>query len=115
MQINGAQLAAVIYPKTFEFQEKTRAPVIIDVKPTVESGEQTSRQASSDLSLYRQAITVHEAEQADFVRLLATKEQSSTSNESVTQSTPTPRSVQHYLQVADLTSDQVQRSFDEIV
>lgn len=115
MQINGAQLATVISPKTFEFQEQTRAPVIIDVKPTVESDEKASRQVTSNLNLYQQAITTYEAQQPRFVRLLATTEQPSTNNESVAQSEPLPRSVQQYLQVADLTSEQSQRLVDEIV
>lgn len=117
MQINGAQLAAVIYPKTAEFQQQTRAPVIIDVEPTVESGEKASRQAASDLSLYQQAITTYEAQQTQFVRFSATTDRLLLSNSSKTetQSAPLPRSVQHYLQVADSTSEPEQRLFDEIV
>lgn len=115
MQINGAQLAAAFSPKTIEFQQQTRVPVIIDVKPTVEFDEKTSRQTSSDRSLNQQAITTVEAQQARFVRLLANTEQPSSNNDSADQSEPLPRSVQQYLQVADLTSEQSKSLVDEIV
>jgi paraquat-inducible protein B len=115
MQINGAQLAAVIYPKTSEFQRQARSPVIIDVKLTVDSVEKASHEVSSDLSLYRQAITTHETQQTRFVRLSATTEQPASNSRSSDQSAPLPRSVQQYLQVADSTSELPQRLFDEIV
>lgn len=115
MQINGAQFAAVIYPKTSEFQQKTRTPVVIDVKPIVESGEKALHQTSRELSLYPQAITTYDTQQPRFARLLSTTEQSSNNN-SVNQPTQQlPRSVQQYLQVADSTSEPSQRLFDEIV
>ncbi|RKZ89535.1 MAG: hypothetical protein DRQ39_00495 [Gammaproteobacteria bacterium] len=116
MQINGAQLATVISPKTSEFQEKGRSPITIDVKPNVESAEKASHQATNALNLYQQAITTYEDQQTRFVRLLATTDtEQQSNNRHGTQSDHLPQGVQQYLQIAGSVTEPQQSLFDEVV
>ena len=116
MQINSAHFATTFLPKPTDCQETSRAPVTIEATAIRE--EKLSTPVSVSNRQAQPAITFNDLQQSRFVRLFATVNEPSASNEYQSQSafSPLPRGVQHYLQVADLASKpDSDRLFDETV
>ncbi|PHS70627.1 MAG: hypothetical protein COB23_02820 [Methylophaga sp.] len=112
MQINGAHLTTAFIPKSFGFQDKVRAPVTIDViaKFDIEAPSQSTSTQS-----FQQVTAINDPQQSRFVRLLATTNNTTTNtDQSSSALIPLPRSVQQYLQIANLNSEN-QRLLDETV
>ncbi len=109
MQINGAPFAITFSPKSSELQNTSRLPVTIDSKSSFALTDGRPPQTNLEYPSKQRVIRGEDAQQAQFVRLLATD------NTSFSQSgsKPLPVGVQQYLKIAELLSESVQRLFDE--
>ena len=112
MQIGSSHLSALYAPKPLALEQSKRAPVTIDAeKFTID--EQPKREA-----IRREPqITneVDDSQQARFVRLFSSSSEK-LSNETTASAQPLPKSVQHYLQIDQLTiSDNGHALLDEHV
>jgi predicted flavoprotein YhiN len=113
MQINGGQFSSVYTPRNYVQDTVARPPVVIDVTPDSTSEQSfgpvvdTSRVVAPTNQLDSQV-------QSRFVRAFANRSTDASSDEPSAQQLP--RSVQQYLQVSQLpTNEESKRLVDEQV
>ena len=114
MQINGSSLSTVFIPKGHDARAPIRPPVIIDAEPSIAREARPLLAATTEASPFQTALTTAEDEQQqNFVRLFA----DTVSNEELefVDDEILPRSVQQYVQIANLTTEPQQRLFDALV
>jgi hypothetical protein len=114
MQINGSSLSTVFIPKGQGAREPIRPPVTIDAEPTRARAARTSLAATTEASPFQTALmTAEDEQQQNFVRLFA----DAVRNEELqfNDDEPLPRSVQQYVQIANLNTEPQQRLFDALV
>jgi hypothetical protein len=114
MQINGSSLSTVFIPKGQGAREPIRPPAIIDAEPARVHEGRPLFAAATAVSPFQTALTTAEDEQQqNFVRLFA--ERVSDEELEVSDDEILPRSVQQYVQIANLTTEPRQRLFDALV
>ncbi|MFW5451076.1 MAG: hypothetical protein ACKE9I_05715 [Methylophagaceae bacterium] len=111
MQVNGAPLAITFSPKSSELQNTSRLPVTIDSTSSFALTDGGASQTKLEYPSQQRVIRGEDAQQAQFVRLLATDNKSFSQQEPK----PLPVGVQQYLKIAELSSESAQRLFDETV
>ena len=110
MQINGAHLAPAFVSKNTHVQDKTRSPIVIDGESGFRLEDESSTSLKADFVRTQDDIIVNDQQQARFVKLFSTENETDKSTLS-----SLPKGIEQYEQVADLPTQITSQYIDEIV
>ena len=114
MQINGSSPSTVFTPRGHDARAPIRPPVIIDAEPGSAREFRPLLPATTETSPFQTALsTAEDEQQQNFVRLFADtvgNEELELGDDEIL-----PRSVQQYVQIANLNTEPQQRLFDALV